>query len=353
MNCERVRGLLSELAEGRDSASVRAAREHILACTGCAEELERFERAVGALRHHGSRETQPRVKQAVLAAVDAAAREDARAEDDEFRRASLLAAARFERGTRRRRIATHVVALLAGAAAVLLWFALAPRSEPVPMEVAAPRIEVVDRLVEVPVVELRRVLVEVDRPVVQFVDRPIEVEVVRTVRRGPLLALDLSGLSEAVADAAHSLGEAARVRALAPNVEPEPAFLASVSEPARRPGVTSIRLRHSGPNITLETFGSLSEVVPVLLSRLEDPEGAVVALVERRLTAIRDAAASDPEIAARLQPLRGDAPTGRRNAFRLFDSGDEPAETTTSERWSAWWGENGALIAEAERKGTL
>ncbi len=379
MNCERAREHFSEWLDGAlPAARERELRAHVAACAVCAARWQSYERALGHLRSAPARRTSAHVKGVLLAAVDAAAAQAARAGEED---AALLAAGRHAQGLRRRRLATHAAALLIGAALVLFGLALrgrgaaersgtdgllgglvgeggagAPsRGEPVVVE------RVVERSIEVPrFVPLVRE-VEVER----IVERPVVERVERVVRRGPLVSLDFRALAAAVEDLGAALERAARTRALlAPNVEVEPtdaergAMLAAGPTarelaPPAPVGSASVRFVRTGEHLKLETFGPVSDVVPVLLSQLESDDREVAALVERRLDAIRGAADADPLAAPRPRPGGAAALRERELLGRLFASSEPASPASPSERWRAWWAENRTLVAEAEQRGSL
>lgn len=376
MRCERARELLSELMDG----GAPQARAHVETCAACARELELARGARAALRRAGPTPTTPELSRAVLAAVDAAAREDARAPAEAHRRAAALAAAAFARRSRLRLAGSHAAALLAGAALVLAWLALRaapqePAPGPVARNVRPPAPQVVERTVPVPVYwPLTRVVVR-EREVVREVERPVVRE--RVVRRGPLVALDVrplaEGLAEGLARAGSELARAERERAAAPPrevvaartapAEPEepdratrrvPPSAAAVEPPERpgRPGANavSVSLRRVGDRVVLETRGAVAELVPVLIARLEEDDGEVARVVERRLAEIRSAAQADPALAPRLRQAAAEPDDG--GLARWLRRGEPESDAAVAapegaDGWRRWWAANGALLASA------
>lgn len=98
-----------------------------------------------------------------------------------------------------------------------------------------------------------------------------------------------------------------------------------------------VTLRRDGERITLVTRGEFHAVVPALLALLDDPDPAVVDVVEGRLRGIaRDldqrAPATDPALAA------DDDPWWRSERASVADRAGPPAGASGRERaWASWW----------------
>lgn len=295
MNCTTVESLFSELHERTlPSGRARRVRDHLARCARCAAGFAAFEEALEALRAVGPTETGPWVRDAILAAVDVAASEDADERDVVFQRAMLLARGSAAGRERRQRLMTHALALLIGAAAVLLVLlglryagfrasrtkaAAAPLRAPV---AAAPvqlrwsgSAALLERgLMSVPVQALEEltlqpgdtlvgdgltialdergalvVCADTREPIVEtrVVELPVEVRVVETVdrvvevERGPLFEWEARFLSTFAANLVSALERGALERQANDRVPPPeavpepdlaPAFLASVEQNA-------------------------------------------------------------------------------------------------------------------------
>jgi hypothetical protein len=373
MKCSQAEELFSALYDepGR-GARTSAVRTHLDGCAACSAAFDRFVASIDALRAAEPPATSAALRDAILAAVDDAVLEGA-GRDDEFRRVMLVAGERFAARERRRRVATHALAILAGAAAAVAWFVLAPGERPGPIddgggshsetveasvpEPALPRI--VERVVTVPHY--------VERVVERVVEVPTIVEVPgpeRVILRGPLvrweggaLARALDGLAGAIATASRERSEAllvaSRERERAAEVEAAPAKLASATlgstEAIGLPGnppAASVRVRRDGGSVRLETRGALGEVVPVLLSKLAAEDADVVALVVRHLDSIRRDAEADPLLASRLA-TPGKSTEADGGLWSLFGAHEEPEPGSWEEGWRAWWELNRDVVSRA------
>ena len=390
MKCQHVTSLFSDLSEGALSESKeKGVRQHLSGCTTCASEYESFEEALSLLHRLEPAETSEELRTAILSAVDAAVSEQNGERDESFRRAALLAQGKTIVRERRVRFGTHAVAVLVGAAAVYLLFFFWPwpvgerigsadeLANDSTTEVDSALDEVVQPIAnefEEPV-EAEQLVAEVEvREVIRYVEKrvevPVEVEVERVVYRGPLFKVDTSPLADVFGSLVAVLDDSNRMRErellartedneaesqpeletlVADAARPLPAALNTPSLASRQLGA-SVSVRSESGQVQLLTRGPLAELVPVLLSRLDDEDEEIVALVERQLENIRQRANEDQEVVTQLRTPVLVAPTPSV-VDRLFRRGDVNSQATWEESWRAWWSANRELLIEAEAEG--
>ena len=394
MKCQHASDLFSDLHEGALSTEVAAKlEEHLAGCTSCASEYASFEEALGALQALGTAETSDEVRSAILSAVDSAAREESGERDESFRRAALVAQGRTIVRERRSRVGSHAVAVLMGAAAVYLLFFLWPwptverigsdreLANDSTTEADSALDEVVQPLANefeepeqaeqfVAEVEVREVIRYVEKRVEVPVEVPVEVEVERLVYRGPLFEVDTTPLADVLGSLVAGLDDSNRLREreLLARAEEDEAMsqpeletlIADAARPlraelntpslARRQLGASVSVRREGGQVQLLTRGPLAELVPVLLSRLDDEDEEIVALVERQLENIRQRAHEDQEVVTQLTTPVLVAPTPSM-VDRLLGRRDVNPQASWEESWRAWWAVNRELLIEAEDEG--
>ena len=128
------------------------------------------------------------------------------------------------------------------------------------------------------------------------------------------------------------------------------------ADPARSAPV--VLRREASGRVSLHTQGPISEVVPRLLTFLEDEDRDVVSLVEDRLRLIRGQLARDRALADRFA-ASDRALTERRRppksiSDRLLGRQPEPAPPPTpAVLWSHWWEANAMFVLRAESGGVF
>jgi len=401
MKCARIEATFSKLLDGRLSPErEQAVRAHLTTCPRCREAWSELEASIQALRASGPAPTSSALCRSIVAAVDAAASEDAdqaQRSADAFRRARKKAQA-DRRRDRRRLAGSHLASVAAGlAAGYVLFFgagggaAPASRSEFTDRAVASSSdvtstdAAVGDRpLVDEPgsgsdpAGQVPKVTTEPDVrfvPVPAFVERivsvPEVVEVERIVARGPLVHVDLAPLERGLASVARSIGslgretrgwadelgarlaaasevplepgrerERERDRVARPSFDPLP-----VSAPRSRSG-SSVALRRAGDELQLETRGPLVDVVSLLVAHLDDESPRVRGLVARRLESIRAELAADPVLGPRLQDVPARDERAAWSVEGWLDR-NECATLAPRERWSEWRAVNRELLVAA------
>ena len=349
MNCNETKELFSPFFDGELGADLRQEFDaHRAACEECGRGYQEFERATHALQHLEVRDVE-RAYVDELAAVAWEADPEAEAA------AALVPPPR----SRLAPMMSHAAALLSGAALVLLFLrpstADLPRVEP--KAVAAPVVQ--------PVVEV----VEHIRERVHTVEVPVLVPLppkVREVDSGVGLAL----FAEALHAFGGALGQstellAALQAAPEPEVEREEPVPDSLPEapptpatevgPRPTPRVTraypsptprraaAVVVERRGSVLSLQTNGTLDEIVPALISRLGDDDPMVVEAARGQLRDIH--ARRDGEGAASPEDRDPD-PAVRHIGWRRWT--ERESETpSASEKWSTWWERERQLLASA------
>ncbi len=378
-NCEHIEDLFSDRFDGeltvRDQDTFD---QHLAACASCNRNWLDYQEAVAMLGTSGGKETSPELHAATLAAVDAAmipTRQGSRKKP--LLLAAFLGAAAalllawlvvgvFRNNALNITIDSEVVALQPGESRSQNGLLLsrsnsgqltvrAEAAEPevveVPVEV---RVEIpVERIVKVPV-EVR-VEVPVERIVEVIVKEPVYIE----VDRGPWFTIDTSSLATALRDAGTRLGSgmealAATRRAAPKNIQRSPRIpmrspVAKTARPPRQPSYapgSALRVQRTDGRIQLQTSGPIEELVPTLLAQLETPDTELCSMIQRRLAAIHEEAAQDPNIRDQL----ADMPSGRAIPTQersLFGDPARPARTPApAVAWAEWWNANSQLLVQ-------
>ena len=370
MECERIRADLSAM---RDGAVERAQREeieeHLAGCAACRAELAAIEDTASMLGQLAPEPLGEREVQGILAGVHADA-------------GTVVRGGRA--ATPLRRAASLAVAFAAGVAATtVLWLTVErPGRGPADGELVGRASEqelpgapasgaedgerplVLERLVVVP--ELVPVRVEVPVPVTVEVPvaTPVEVRVevpvvdpTGTERLRVLAsALDLTaaGLRRSSAELrAHPVPLAASEADGRGPSEPDelaarsaPASPRSIAEPVAWAPPSTLRIERDGPTVSLVTRGTVSEVVPALIERLDDEDPVVRALVHDRLDAMRDELQASAEWADRLAIPA--APEARGTQSRAEDAEEVGADDPQA--WQRWWEANEMLVVAYEAR---
>ncbi len=126
-----------------------------------------------------------------------------------------------------------------------------------------------------------------------------------------------------------------------------PAPAAAIPAPAPRPDAGprpgSVDVLHDGDTVRLRVAGTVREVVPTLLTLLEQADDDVAAVARARLEAYRDELDARPDVGPALEEaLAGERPTTSWWSG-LFASRDEAADPAADadrrdlDRWSRWW----------------
>jgi hypothetical protein len=369
MNCDQLEILFSERFDDALSATDRTAFEsHLLDCSGCQAKWQEYREAVEILQTSGTTTTSSELLATTLAVVDADAK-------------------RTSAGLAKRRLLGLLIASAAGAAAALFlgWLLLdanrndlieitlgskqlrvqrgdhilesgvvIARSEDgkllVHAEPASPKI--VERIVEVPVEVPVEVRVEVP------VDRIVEIPVETIVRRGPLFTIETGGLAAALADASKQLSKGMQAIASARKSAPSRPELPIAIPPAQLAQTNidmtafassaTIRIERSDGRLRLETSGTIDEIVPALLDRLDTDDFDVCALIQNRLAEIHDDASDDPNIAASLASLPIVDRTRNLSTDLLGRITESEPKDPDSALWREWWQANQELLTATE-----
>lgn len=346
MKCEDAQLSFSRRFDGELlSEELERHEEHCALCPTCAEAWSGFERSTRALRGLGVSPVSGDYVDSVVAVATGAP-----------------AAAHGQR-RRLRPVASHLVALLAGAALVLLLLRLgvfdesrpAPEerrelvaevgtSPSEPTEPVEPRVEIVEPRVEI-----------VERPVrhVEYVVLPaLEVP----ARPDPELQRSLRFMGESFLALCESI---ARQPALVANAAPAVKVPVSAAplQPLQvrlRPSLSAfvpaaaVAIRRHGDVLSLETHGSLDEVVPALIARIDDEDGQVGELVQRRLREIWAERTGQDVNTAPFAVASEDEAQPRFGWRRWLDDAPAAAEAPDpAESWSRWWAEERALVVRA------
>jgi len=374
MNCKHIDDLCSARFDGDLQDHEREAFDaHVANCASCRENWASFQSAVGMLRNVTPRETSKELHAATLAAVDGAV--TATAPRNEYRTRPLL------------------LATLAGAAAASLFMWLVfgfggqpandqqasaifmnqeivslqrgeshesggiaiSRSATGELSIQALPItpQVVERIVKVPVEH------RVEVPVEVRVEVPVEVPV--EVIRGPLWSVDTAPLAAALRTASHGIGAGmqalARTRRDNTSVVRPPRQAPQLAQTSPKPANptlapapnngAALRVLRNDGRLTLETSGSMDELVPALLAQLTTPDLELQTLIERQLAAIHEQAAADPSISDDLASMPDRIGEPIDDAASLFGRTREATPEAPAVAWAAWWRANSDLISQA------
>ena len=321
MNCHSVQPLFSDLYDRTLPPTRRAKVEsHLDSCSGCRENYATFERATSALRASARAPTTPSLAATMLAAVDRAANTEATRSEDDFRRAMTLVQGDAAQRDRRRRVASMVGVMLGSAAAAVVVLQLSLGT------LSTRTVEVVrEQRVEVPV------------------------EVIREVPVGgnPLVDVDGQQLAAAIDRLGRQLVRASLTVADALN--PSPAMLADTSgRPAPAParvlyddyrGNATFEVRDEAGRIKVRSSGSLTDLVPLLLSAMASRSGMVANAASDRMTMELDRLAGDPRIAPHLVEPENTSNPGPQS----YRTGGAPPR-----HWHVWWDANRELITQLQ-----
>lgn len=374
MNCEHLEDLFSARFDGDLANHERDAFDaHMANCQTCNGAWAEFQSAVGTLRNVARSETTPELHAATLAAVAGAGP----AVKPRPRRrtlqlllaafggaaaAMLLAWLLFGFGGKQTlaiALDNTIVALQRGETHTAAGLVVS-RSASGELSVRALPVApvIIDRVVEVPV----EVTVEV--PVDRIVEVPVEVEVTRV----PLFTIDTSTWVAALGKAAKELGAgmhamAAANRAAAaarqtdpsqsgsrpPTIEPRIApSLAAATDDASASNGASLRVRKVDGRMTLETSGTLEELVPALLAQLTTPDVELQSLIQRQLASIHELATADPSIRSQLAAMPNQRYESTDDEPELFGATKDPQPADPpAVAWAAWWHANATLIAQS------
>jgi len=371
MNCKRARQLFSDHFEGGLAAEHESTwKAHVEACEACRAELAGFVLAADELRGMSVEPTPAASVQAVMTTIDEAAQGELQSRgepvgDEDMNYAQALATrppAMTARLLPWRAAAGFGLSALCGAAAALaLWVFgdLDPRLATMTLEtahapVAQPEPERVVTYIPVPELVEVPYEVRVDMPVEIRVEVPVET----IVTRGPLFdgvalaqALDRFGTRlDRVRDSFDdALAEAARAREgaelIAQAVPEEPVAGPEASTPPPRDVFAGaspvVQIGYENGRLYMIESGPLEDVLPALITRLDDEDEEVAELVAQRLGVIRDVLAADPSLAGRIgQPGTERPRTGRtKQRITWYGSASREPEPppTRSEQWSNWW----------------
>ena len=329
MNCAQATDLFSDHLEGELSAEESGSLEqHLEGCAVCHSSFESFRYALGDLQSLSLRETSRTEVGAIMAAVD---------------RSSLV------QGRPKRTALTHMLA--AGIGAVLVWL-FWPQEVRIEERIVAQRVEVpVEVFIDVPVERLVQVEVPVEVRVEVPIEVPVEVERVVTVAH-PLQAdvdrfLAFGDVFIELAELAASHAESQQ-RTL-PDAETTPfkPTGAAMRVAGRSRRDLPARVVRTGNQVSLETRGSTSEVVPALIAMLSSNDARTRRVVEGRLESYRR------ELGGALPGSNRGEPERELTGFAKFkaqvgrpSASDEPAaKYSLAESWQAWWGAQGGQVA--------
>ena len=386
MNCNQVHELCSALYEAELEPELRReAVAHLQQCEPCSLEYSSFGRATDSLRGLEPRGASNEYVQSIMAAVESSAEP------------------RLLRGPRR--VASHVAALLVGAAAVaLVWFMaplegglgggapervehaeLASIAEPSPPKIdptpplgsdaGAAREAPPPLIIEVPVeliieVPVEKIVVKTQRdPALlhatnrlslafgamqrAFESRPLpeepQVIVERIPRASYTRAVDRLAFSiellHRTLEREQQLADLRSTLALehSPSEEEPLVAPAASSHPS-----TPVRIRREWDRLVLHTYGPAEDIVPALIAHLDDPDSEVRELVWRELDSIRS------ELTPRRRPASPQAVTTSDPLESLADllrtrppnpkSFDRPGR----QQWLDWWNSHGLAALGSE-----
>jgi hypothetical protein len=364
MKCTDVRSRFSARFDGELSAeALQTFEDHCAGCAACATDWWDFLRSTRALREVGVRPVSDEYVDSLVASVLAA---------EGQRRGGappLLAALRNARVAP---VLSHASALLAGAALVLLflWLVGPPAEEagiaqsappaqgeaidielvqPQPSE---PRVEIVERIVEKIVEKYVPLATPCTRPhggealarsVTFFGDAflklrdALEEDAARLVATGGAPVPELRAPREPTPEVEHAEPGPGRVP---PELDPRRFAIAEDVS-------ATVVVQRWGEVLSLETRGSLDEVVPALIARIGDEDPKVSDMVQLRLLDIWTertgrSAVEAPGVARKEERL---AHVGWQRWFP-GDSQPEGPRDPAGE-WSAWWRAEQGVIALA------
>jgi len=399
MNCDTIQELFSTTFDSRtdslhngplDEDLRRSFDDHLTSCDTCREQYAAFEQSVHRLRRTGVPVTPLTYTDAIMSAVDA----------ERAWSTNPPASRRRTGGV----ILSHLVtAALGAAAALLIWTIFGfddARDTPGVRETAGPEHVQPRSLVNVEIDHAalrdaaRKIGGSLDRLAATFAAArmPAPAESTQRVAEAmqaehtiePAFRLDVMPRIEwasvdwrtAGTAARHMVGAITTIRDYASiGLESLPHSSGLVDIPGRREPIDAddtdfaLTVRREGDRVTLETRGQLVEVIPALISRLHDPDPAIVDVVRRRLEEIRQDLAADPGFKERRAPAQtaGNAESQSSGPFAAmsnlllpaFGSGDaEPPDAANdpedwSAHWWAWWNRNAVSVLELETVGTL
>lgn len=333
MNCDDLLPLFSDRLDGALDEQARARFDaHVSECADCTREWREFQQATGALQSLGV----PPLEAGYVDAVVGAALS-----------ATPAAASITPRSWRR--VASHAAALLLGAA---LFGAFAREGAPAEPEVReVVRTEIREVLVPGPTPEPELVIEWRERTAVEieYVDREVvrEVEVERPVEvfvRDRSFEGTLATIGEGLA--AWGSAVSSFERELTPiETQPEDEVwvrqLTRSDPPPQRPLAEPTRdatlvVRRDEGRVSLRTRGTLEEIVPALIARLEDEDPAIQQAVESRLLEIQSQLGGSEATTVEVTAGDGFGPIGWRRWWPE-ESEDAAEESSATERWSAWW----------------
>ena len=110
----------------------------------------------------------------------------------------------------------------------------------------------------------------------------------------------------------------------------------------------TIRIERSDGRLRLETSGTIDEIVPALLDRLDTDDFDVCALIQNRLAEIHDDASDDPNIAASLASLPIVDRTRNLSTDLLGRITESEPKDPDSALWREWWQANQELLTATE-----
>lgn len=351
MNCESISNMFSARLDGELSATDQLAFEqHTEQCAACAERWQGFQVSIGALQGMGVRGVSDHYVDTLVAGVLGSATGSL---------ASTGAA-----GGRRFSLVSHGLSLLLGAAAAVLIFWLGDLRESATQLPANASTQVAEALPPEPQIEYVDRIEYVEKIVehIEYVTRPAASP--RALRH-PILeqALTFSGTAfVAMCDAIAALpeGETSPLEILAAQdheSQDEHTLAAAETTTARNPRRRSTALpifeyeeavviRREGARLTLETFGTLDEVVPALIAQINNEDPQISSLVQDQLRGIWSARTGRDwnDAPFGVEPDRGPKNTGwRRWGSRRHEADTRPDPV---QEWSAWWASQGTSIAQ-------
>jgi len=347
-----VEEYFSAVLEGNLSAGEAAAiNAHLESCPDCKEGFRRFEEAVGVLQAYEP----PPVPPAFLDAVHEATTTDVR--------------------KKQRRWPLVLAWSVAAAASVVAVFALFSRPEPVMIEVPVEHRVVIEKKVPVPMpvrVPVGEGSLEVIREGSVLAARAGDLldlregDVIRAVPAPPpevvppppvRVMVDFASLISALEQTTRRMVEAAGAMGTKPaaldplppspaGVKPAPIHVADLVVPEQNPPVALVR--EANGVLVLETSGSPCEVIPELISLLEDSDPSVSAVAQGRLESIQDRLFKEHGIRPPMNPapLKEVPSGGLEQLKRLFRKEEAPPqEKQLVDCWREWWTDNRAPIS--------
>jgi hypothetical protein len=341
MNCKQSESVFSQRLDGELlGAQADSFDEHLAGCEPCRVGYENFTRSTRSLQRVGVGYVSRHYVDEIVAAARVAG-------------APVPVAAPPPFGSRLRPVVTHAAAVLLGAALLLLFARIfrPPSVEPLSVEPVSvePVVHVVERIetrveyVEVPVLVPTEPLLSMTPS-----EKPVEA---RSLGEGHavLAARALWALAAAL-DSSRALlerpSEAHEPTHLVETPREEPSRESATPDglprsttrrpgPEDRPAVVSLSRR--GEELSLETRGTLDEVVPALIARIDDEDPEVRELVEGRLREIRAARSG----------TRSKALEAPRIGWKRWFLGESEASKAPNprEEWSSWWDAESVALA--------